>query len=212
MNRRSFLTHLGTAAAAAPLLSPFVSAATAPATAPARPFISRLLPAPVGGGFQRDDSWIWCGSVVRGDDGLWHMFASMWTKSVAFTPNWLTNSRVVRATARQPEGPYTYVEDVLPPRGGSFWDGKMTHNPTVHRVGNTFLLFYTGTTYDAPIPDASSPVIQPNSPLRIQVPSAPERSALAGLKGDLRLPGAPPIGRVLAMLRQWVTLSRDATA
>ncbi len=178
MNRRAFLAQLGTAAATAPLFSSFVYAAQ-PASPPApRSFLSRLLPAPVGGGFRRDDSWIWCGSVIRGDDGLWHMFASMWTKSVPFNPNWLTNSRVVRATATNPLGPYTYVEDILPPRDGNFWDGKMTHNPTVHRVGNTFLLFYTGTTYDGPIPTATTPVIQRDSPLRIQA-RANQRIGLA---------------------------------
>lgn len=117
-----------------------------------QPFMERLLPAPKDGGFQRDDMWIWDGSVIQGEDGLWHMFASMWPKTLPFSPNWVTNSRVVRAVAKRPEGPYTYAEDVLPPREGGFWDGKMTHNPTIQRVNGTYLLFYNGSTYDAPIP------------------------------------------------------------
>ena len=28
-----------------------------------------LLPAPVGGGFSRNGYWVWCGSVIRGEDG-----------------------------------------------------------------------------------------------------------------------------------------------
>lgn len=115
-------------------------------------FIERLLPAAKDSGFRRADMWIWDGSVIRGEDGLWHMFASMWTKEVPFHPNWVTNSRVVRSVATHPEGPYKYVEDVLPPREGGYWDGKMTHNPTIHRAGKTYLLYYTGTTYDEPIP------------------------------------------------------------
>lgn len=95
------------------------------------PFNTRLLPAPVNGGYREADHWIWCGSVIRGDDGQFHMFASRWTKDVPFNPNWLTNSRVVRAVSQTPEGPYTYVEDVLPPRGPRYWDGMMTHNPTI---------------------------------------------------------------------------------
>ncbi len=148
------------------------SAGAAPA------FIDRLLPAPRDGGFRRDDAWIWCGSVIRGADGQWHMFASLWTKQVAFTPNWLTNSRIVRAVAAKPEGPYRYVEDVLPPRGGKHWDGKMTHNPTIHRHGNTYLLYYTGSTYDGPIPDGSSPPLRRDSPMRIQA-RANQRVGLA---------------------------------
>lgn len=148
----------------------------APAVA-ATAFIDRLLPAPRDGGFRRDDAWIWCGAVIQGDDGRWHMFASMWTKQVAFTPNWLTNSRVVRAVAARPEGPYQYVEDVLPPREGH-WDGRMTHNPTIHRHGNTYLLYYTGSTYDGPMPDGSSPPVRRDSPMRLQA-RANQRIGLA---------------------------------
>ena len=42
------------------------------------------------------DYWIWCGSVIRGDDGLYHMFASRWRRDVDFAPHWVTNSEVVR--------------------------------------------------------------------------------------------------------------------
>jgi hypothetical protein len=106
------------------------------------------------------------------------MFASMWTQDVAFTPNWLTNSRIVRAVAKKPEGSYTYAEDVLPPRGDGFWDGKMTHNPTIHRHGKTYLLFYTGTTYQGPIATAASPKLAPGSPLPIEA-RANQRIGLA---------------------------------
>jgi len=111
-----------------------------------------LLPAPIKGGFRLEDHWVWCGSVVRGDDGIYHMFASLWEKKVPFEPNWLTNSRVVHAVSESPEGPYAFRDEVLPPRGNEHWDGMMTHNPTVHRYGNRYLLFYTGTTYRAERP------------------------------------------------------------
>jgi hypothetical protein len=117
-----------------------------------KPLIEQLQPAPVDGGFRRDDAWIWCGSVIADDQGMFHMFASMWKKDVPFDPNWLTNSRVVHAVSRTTEGPYTYRDDVLPPRGDSWWDGRMTHNPTIHRWEDKFLLFYTGTTYPEPPP------------------------------------------------------------
>ena len=116
------------------------------------PFIQRLLPAPVDGGFRREDAWIWCGSVIRDDHGAFHMFASMWEKTVPFSPHWLTNSRVTHAVSPTPEGPYVYRGDVLPPRGSSWWDGRMTHNPTIHRYRDQYLLFYTGTTYPEPPP------------------------------------------------------------
>ena len=116
------------------------------------PFGDRVGVAPVNGGFAMDDYWVWCGSVIRGEDGRYHMFASRWPKSLSFTPNWMTNSEIVRAVADKPEGPYTFAEVVLPVRGKEHWDGMMTHNPTIHKSGDTYLLFYTGTTYDFPQP------------------------------------------------------------
>ncbi|MBI3987548.1 MAG: glycoside hydrolase family protein [Lentisphaerae bacterium] len=123
-----------------------------------KPFLQRLLPAPIGGGFRREDAWIWCGSVLRDSNGLCHMFASLWEKTVPFSPNWLTNSRIVHAVSPHPEQPFRYRGDVFPPRGGGFWDGMMTHNPSIHKYGDTYLLFYTGTTYDAARPAAGTPV------------------------------------------------------
>jgi len=115
-------------------------------------FIDRIQPAPRGGGYSEDDHWIWCGSVIRGEDGRYHMFASRWSKDVPFAPNWLTNSEVVRASSDTPIGPFRFEEVVLPPRGEGYWDGKMTHNPTIHRCGDTYLLYYTGTSYEGPVP------------------------------------------------------------
>jgi len=117
-------------------------------------FIDRILPAPVDGGFTMDDYWVWCGSVIQCEDGVWHMFASRWPKVLPFFEGYLTHSEVVRATASVPEGPYTFQEVVLPARGPQFWDGRITHNPTVHRSGDKYLLFYIGSTYgeDRPIP------------------------------------------------------------
>jgi hypothetical protein len=120
-----------------------------------KPFIDKMLPAPVGGGFSMDDYWVWCGSVIQGEDGRYHMFASRWPKSISFGPHWLTNSEVVRASSDTPEGPYQFEEVVLPQRGSEYWDGMMTHNPTIHKSGDTYLLYYTGTTYEGPIPDAA---------------------------------------------------------
>jgi len=118
----------------------------------------KLMPAPVDGGFRSEDAWIWGGSVIKGEDDQFHMFASMWEKSVPFHPNWLTNSRVVHAVSPTPEGPYSYKDEVLPPRGHPFWDGMMTHNPTIHRWRDKYLLFYTGTTYKDDRPDGNTPV------------------------------------------------------
>src|SRR5215217_7444136 len=82
-------------------------------------------------GFRMDGYWIWCPSIIRDDQGLYHMFASRWPDWLPMHPGWLTNSEVVRATATRPEGPYQFAEVVLPAREPEYWDGRSTHNPTV---------------------------------------------------------------------------------
>lgn len=121
-------------------------------------FHARLLPAPLRGGFRLDGYWVWCGSVIKGDDGKYHMFASRWPNSTPFSPYWLTNSEIVHAVSNTPEGPFEFSEVALPPRGPEFWDGQMTHNPAIRKFGDTYLLYYTGTTYKGERPSATNPV------------------------------------------------------
>ena len=115
-------------------------------------FRDRLLPAPLDGGFRMEGYWVWCGSVIKGEDGKYHMFASRWPKTTGFGPYWLTNSEIVHAVSDTPAGPYQFSEVALPPRGPQFWDGQMTHNPAIRKYGKTYLLYYTGTTYPDPRP------------------------------------------------------------
>ncbi|MBU7003930.1 MAG: glycoside hydrolase family protein [Theionarchaea archaeon] len=115
-------------------------------------FIDRLLPAPVDGGFRMEDYWVWCGSCIRGEDGRYHLFASRWPKRFPFFEGYIVASEVVRAVSDTPSGPYEFEEVVLPVRGEDCWDGRMTHNPTIHRMGDTYLLFYIGARYLGPVP------------------------------------------------------------
>jgi hypothetical protein len=119
-------------------------------------FIDRLAPSVKNGGFKMDDYWVWGASVVKGEDGRYHMFASRWPKKYPFFVGYIFNSEVVRAVSDKPEGPFTFQEVVLPARGSEFWDGRMTHNPTIHKHGDTYLLFYIGTTFEGESPEPDS--------------------------------------------------------
>lgn len=119
-------------------------------------FIDRILPAPINGGLQDPDYWVWGASVIKGEDNRYHMFASRWTKQVNFG-NWVTNSEIVHATADTPIGPYQSHEVVLPVRGKEYWDGLCTHNPRVIKYRNQFLLYYFGTTYNFEQPTSDNP-------------------------------------------------------
>src|SRR5262245_42584521 len=66
---------------------------------------------PRNGGFRMEGYWVWCGSVIKGDDGRYHLFASRWPKDITFHPGWMTSSEIVRAVADRPEGPYVRSEE-----------------------------------------------------------------------------------------------------
>ncbi len=119
-------------------------------------FMERILPAPVGGGFAMADYWVWGGSVVLGDDARYHMFASRWPKDLPFFEGYQAYSEVVRAVSDTPGGPYVFQDIVLPARDAAYWDGRMTHNPAIHKFGDTYLLFYIGSTYPGPEPTADA--------------------------------------------------------
>ncbi|MDB5085368.1 MAG: glycosyl hydrolase family 43 [Bacilli bacterium] len=111
----------------------------------------RLLPAPKNGGFRMEGYWVWCGSAIKGEDGRFHLFASRWPKTLPMHPGWMIASEIVRAVSDTPEGPYEFQEVVLPVRGAEYWDGRATHNPHITKCGDTYLLYYMGSTH--PLPD-----------------------------------------------------------
>ena len=110
-----------------------------------------------------DDYWVWCGSPIKAEDGKYHLFASRWPKKYSFFNGYIFYSEIVRAVSGSPTGPFRFDEVVLPARGDQFWDGKMTHNPTIHKYGDKYLLFYIGTTYpgDGPVADSLKDPLTP---------------------------------------------------
>ncbi len=125
-------------------------------------FSDKLAASVKEGGFKMEDYWVWGASVIKGNDGKYHMFASRWPKKYPFFVGYIFNSEVVRAVSDNPEGPFEFQEVVLKPRGSEYWDGRMTHNPTIHKHGDTYLLFYIGTTYEGEKP-APEKMVKPLS-------------------------------------------------
>jgi hypothetical protein len=115
------------------------------------PFSERLEAGSINGSFSLDDYVVWGASVVRHDDGKYYMFVSVYPGNSL--GSWVTHSQVALATADKPEGHYKFEKYVLPYRGKEYWDGMMTHNPTIQKHGDTYYLFYTGVTYDFDRPE-----------------------------------------------------------
>ncbi len=137
----------------------------------------KIGPAPRLGGFRLDGYWVWCPSLVRAPDGIYHLFASRWRKSLPMHPGWLLESEVIRAVSDRAEGPYSFAEVILPERGAAWWDGRMTHNPRIQIHDNKYYLFYTGSTH--PFPDvAENETVDLNDP-RVVIARANKRVGVA---------------------------------
>ena len=125
--------------------SPAPAAGSAVALPPSKLDFTRLLPAPVPRtAIYRDPGHhIWDPSVVRGEDGLYHLYYSRWKSSLGFDA-WCTHAEIAWATSPAPEGPYTFRGLALPARGGAFWDGHSVYNGHLVRIDGRFYLYYTG--------------------------------------------------------------------
>ena len=105
---------------------------------------------PKESGFKMEGYWVWCGSMIK-VGSTYHLFASRWKKTGDFPEGYRQNSEIVRATSKSPLGPFKFQEIVIGERDSSFWDSNMAHNPTIHKIGNEYVLFYIGsdfTTYN----------------------------------------------------------------
>ncbi|MBB6429028.1 glycoside hydrolase family protein [Algisphaera agarilytica] len=104
----------------------------------------RLHPLPRHAKFIDEGFYIWGASVVRTDDGTYHMLYARWRRELGHDA-WVTDSEIAYATADNPLGPYTHQHVALPPRGDGHWDGLCTHNPTVCEFNGKYYLYHMGT-------------------------------------------------------------------
>lgn len=110
-------------------------------------------PVPRESGFKMDGYWIWCGSMIK-VGSTYHLFASRWPKTGEFPEGYRQNSEIVRATSNNPLGPFKFEEVVIGERDSSFWDSNMSHNPTIHKIGNEYVLFYIGSDFSTYLPNS----------------------------------------------------------
>ncbi|GAA0878871.1 hypothetical protein GCM10009119_18390 [Algoriphagus jejuensis] len=94
--------------------------------------------------FNTEGYFNWCGSIVKGEDGKYHLFYSRWPKSSKFT-GWLVYSEVAHAIADSLVGPWEYKETVLKGRGKGHWDAITAHNPKIRFYEGKYYLYYIST-------------------------------------------------------------------
>jgi len=102
-----------------------------------------IQPVPESAILEMDHWYVWGGSAVRDEEGKYHLLFSRWPKKTGME-GWVTHSEIARAISKSPLGPYKFQGVALPARGKNYWDGDVTHNPTVKRFGDKYYLYYNG--------------------------------------------------------------------
>lgn len=94
-------------------------------------------------GLSDEEFHVWCGSIAKGDDGLFYLYFSFWPWDKGFNA-WVTHSKIGYAVADNPLGPFTYRGIILSGAGGNAWDRDCVHNPAVLKVNGVYYLYYMG--------------------------------------------------------------------
>lgn len=124
-------------------------------------FADRLEPVGRILNMMNDGFAVWSCCPIRGDDGLIHVFATIWEHKGEYTlppqVGMLRGSRIARFTADRPEGPYTFGGICLAPAGGDAWDGSGVSEGFVYRVGRRYAMYYFGQNNN----------VQPHKPIQV---------------------------------------------
>ena len=107
-------------------------------------FKDRLQPLSNDNIFKTEGYFNWCSSIIKGDDGKYHLFYSRWPKKNGFDA-WLTHSEIAHAVSKNPSGPWQYKETVLTSRGKGHWDAITVHNPKIEFFDGKYYLYYCST-------------------------------------------------------------------
>jgi hypothetical protein len=94
------------------------------------------------------DWFHWCPSVLKAEDGMYHMFHTRWPKSIGFL-SWLTHSEIVHAVATSPEGPFRTLEVAMPPTGSERGDWFTAHNSKIKKFEGRYYLYFCQTRGDS---------------------------------------------------------------
>lgn len=96
--------------------------------------------------FRDVDYYNWCSSIIKGEDGKYHLFYSRWERSKSFS-GWLTHSKIAHAISVRPEGPYKYVNTVINLDKEIYKAGEMitAHNPKIKYFNRKYFIYFCST-------------------------------------------------------------------
>jgi hypothetical protein len=133
-----------------------------------------IQPVPVSAVFRDPGLFVWDGSLIRDDSGKYHLFYSQWPSNLTMNA-WVSHSAVAHAVADRPTGPFHFKNVVLAPRGKTFWDGMVTHNPSVVRFrdGKSYL-YYMGNRGDGTVGKQLNWIHRNNQRIGVAVADSPD--------------------------------------
>ena len=121
-----------------------------------------MKPVDTAGIFITGNYYTWCSSVIKGEDGKYHMFYSRWPhgKRAASDDSmnyifdgfrgWNKYSEIAYAVSDKINGPYKYVSTMLKGDGNpKRWDRFTMHNPQIRKFGNHYYLYYISNSFDS---------------------------------------------------------------
>lgn len=88
------------------------------------------------------DFMTWGASPIVDDNGKYHLFSERWPKKYKVDPGWRSHSEIAHYVSDYPEGPFQFSDIVIRGTGKNTWDKYSTSNPTIHKVGSQYVLFY----------------------------------------------------------------------
>ena len=101
---------------------------------------------------QDPSRFVWGASVLKGEDGRYHMLFSTWQatpEAPIFTQSWVLNSTIGYAVSSYPDRDFRIQGIVLKGRryegDTTSWDAQSVHNPHLRKFGNSYYLYYTGS-------------------------------------------------------------------
>jgi len=101
---------------------------------------------------------VWGTSPILAPDGKVHLFVARWPGSTV-EPGWRSHSEIAHYVGDGPEGPFRFSDLALTGTGRDTWDKVSVHNPTIHRVGDQYVLIFIGNNNANQPPHSSNQCI-----------------------------------------------------
>jgi len=92
--------------------------------------------------FTMDGYYVWCGSMTKGDDGMYYLYFSFWKNNGEFDNDWVIHSKIGYAVSDNPYGGFCYKGIALD--SGNGWDSGAVHNPSVIKHNGKYYMYYMG--------------------------------------------------------------------